>query len=319
MDIKDLKKELTFLGDNAIFTEIKDSNSGASVYKVVDESKTYLLKIIPKSMFNEENFQRVAAVYQENGVKSIEIVKIGSNNDKSYVVYKFIDGEALNKIYDYYNENDYSSWGKVIGKSFRKINQKKYPNILVREYNLEELTKQTITEFLSDLDTKLDYLKDILSPKFLKKMIAKFKELTRTFAKEEKVIIHMDIHPKNIVLDKDKNIHIIDIDATSYDYFVMNFRYSLLAAFKKEKNKAFFKGVIEGYYENKIPDIFWQQLLYVFILNFMEHIILFSNGKEKDYIIEYAKLIQDIFNKSHLLDDDMNLYNAFMAKEKTAQ
>ena len=319
MNIEDFKSQLDFLESEARFTEIKDSNSGAKVYKIIDNEKTYLLKIIPKEMFNAENFKRVAAIYQANKVKAVEVIKIGNSQDKAYVIYKFIDGKALNNIYDYYQEKDYLNWGKIVGEAFRKINQKEYQGVLVRDYDLEKLTKQTISEFLEIIETKLTYLKSILSPSLLEKMIEKFKKPTKTFDNEEKVIIHMDIHPKNVILDKKENIHIIDIDATSYDYFVMNFRYSLLAAFKKEKNKAFFRGVIDGYYDKGIPEIFWQQLLYVFILNFMEHIILFSSGKEKDYIIEYSKLIKNIFSDNHLLDDDMNLFKVFMITEKTAQ
>lgn len=75
-----------------------------------------------------------------------------------------------------------------------------------------------------------------------------------------------------------------------------------MAAYKHPQNKAFFKGFINGCYNNKIPVSFNLQLTYTLILNFMEHIILFENTKTKEYILDYTSSVKKIFT-------DINIFN----------
>ena len=141
------------------------------------------------------------------------------------------------------------------------------------------------------------------------------KELSSSFDNEEKVYIHADIHPKNILVDNKQNLYIIDIESFCLDYFVMNLRWSIIAAFRKKKNNEFFKGFINGYYNNNVPTKFNRQLIFITILNFMEHTIEFSKTKDKEYITSYISEINSIFDNIDLFSDDNILNNIKTFKE----
>lgn len=125
------------------------------------------------------------------------------------------------------------------------------------------------------------------------------------------------MHPKNIMIDSDNNLYVIDIESFCIDYFVMNIRWSIAAAFRNKENNEFFKGFINGYYSNNIPIEFNKQLILIMILNFIEHTIEFSEMKDKDFIINYVSQINRIFNSINLFHDDNILDTTTIFKTKS--
>ena len=91
-----------------------------------------------------------------------------------------------------------------------------------------------------------------------------------------------------------------------------------MAAFKNKKNNEFFKGFINGYYNNDIPPRFNKQLIFITILNFMEHTIEFSKIKNKEFIISYVSRINLIFNSIDLFIDNNILSNIKKFEEEWA-
>ena len=140
-------------------------------------------------------------------------------------------------------------------------------------------------------------------------IINRMKELTSSFNNEKKAYIHADMHPKNIMIDNNQNLYIIDIESFCIDYFVMNVRWSIIAAFRNKENNEFFKGFINGYYDNNIPDSFNKQLIFITIFNFLEHTIEFSKTKEKEFIVDYTSKINLLFNSVDLFSDNNILDN----------
>ena len=145
------------------------------------------------------------------------------------------------------------------------------------------------------------------------------KELISSFDNEKKVYIHADMHPKNIMIDNNRNLYIIDIESFSIDYFVMNVRWSVAAAFRNKENNEFFKGFINGYYNNDIPTSFNKQLIFITILNFIEHTIEFSETKDEEFITDYVSKINIIFNSVDLFSDDNILDNTKIFKKNNTK
>lgn len=303
--IDEFIKKVGFFNKKAIFLPITDSNSGAMVWKVNDNGRDYLLKVITNGNFSLNNFIEITKMYKVNNVNSINLVSYGIFQNECYIIYDFINGKPLNNLYNIVSANSFLDFGINVGTEYFLINKSCFDKIPVRNYDIAILTDELTSQFLDVYNNKLNYLQEIFSLKNIDILVKKMKFLMRTFINEKKVIIHSDMHPKNIILSEDKELFIIDIDATSYDYFAMNFRYSLMAAFKNDENKNFFKGFIRGFYHGNIPVIFYQQLLYVLILNFMEHIILFSNNKEKKDIYEYGNMVKRVFDNISIFDDDV--------------
>lgn len=303
-----LISKIKFFSDNASFEVISDSNSGSILRKVKDNN-TYFLKIIKSDHINISKIKKTIEIYKENDINTIELLDCGYINDYVYLIYNFIEGNALNTVYDKYNDTDYRKMGFKIGNCYRIINStNKYDKFFLNNYDISNLTNQVIDLFEKLYNGELSYIKDIMNEEKINCMIKRMKELVSSFDDEEKVYIHSDIHPKNIVIDNKDNLYIIDIESFSLDYFIMNVRWSIMAAFRNKKNNEFFKGFINGYYNNDIPPRFNKQLIFITILNFMEHTIEFSKIKNKEFIISYVSKINLIFNSIDLFIDN-NILN----------
>lgn len=299
-----LISKIKFFSDNASFEVISDSNSGSMLRKVKDNN-TYFLKIIKSNNININKIKKTIEIYKENDINTIELLDYGYINDYVYLIYNFIEGHALNTIYDKYNVSDYREMGFKIGNSYRVINSNhKYDKCFFNNYSISNLTNQVIDLFKKLYNGELSYIKSIMKEEKINCMIKRMKELVYSFDDEEKVYIHSDIHPKNIVVDNERNLYIIDIESFSLDYFIMNVRWSIMAAFRNKKNNEFFKGFINGYYNNDIPSKFNKQLIFITILNFMEHTIEFSKTKNKEFITGYVSKINLIFNNIDLFIDN---------------
>lgn len=314
--MNNLISKIKFFSDNASFKIINDSNSGAILRKVKDNNNTYFLKIIKNNNINIDEVKKIIEIYKKNNVNTIELLDYGHINDYVYLIYNFIDGFALNMTYDKYSISDYNKMGFKIGNSYRVINSScKFDKHFFNNYNINDLANQFIYSFTKLYNGELSYIKSIIKEEKINCIINRMKELISSFDNEEKVYIHADIHPKNILVDNKQNLYIIDIESFCLDYFVMNLRWSIIAAFRNKKNNAFFKGFINGYYNNNVPTKFNRQLIFITILNFMEHTIEFSKTKDKEYITSYISEINSIFDNIDLFSDDNILNNIKTFKE----
>ena len=306
----DLISEISFFSDKAIFETISDSNSGAILKKVKDKNNTYFLKIVQNNSVDINKIQKIIEIYDKYDINTIKLLDYGYIDNKVYLIYNFIDGFALNTVYDKYDVNDYSNMGFNIGSSYKKINSKhEFDNDFVNNYDLNTLVNECINSFKNVYNGKLSYIKNIINEKRMTNIINRMKELTSSFNNEKKAYIHADMHPKNIMIDNNQNLYIIDIESFCIDYFVMNVRWSIIAAFRNKENNEFFKGFINGYYDNNIPDSFNKQLIFITIFNFLEHTIEFSKTKEKEFIIDYISKINLLFNSVYLFSDNNILDN----------
>lgn len=306
----DLISKISFFSDKAIFETISDSNSGAILKKVNDKNNTYFLKIVQNNNVDINRIQKIIEIYDKYDINTIKLLDYGYIDNKVYLIYNFIDGFALNTVYDKYDVNDYSNMGFNIGSSYKKINSKhEFDNDFVNNYDLNTLVNECINSFENVYNGKLSYIKNIINEKRMTNIINRMKELTSSFNNEKKAYIHADMHPKNIMIDNKQNLYIIDIESFCIDYFVMNVRWSIIAAFRNKENNEFFKGFINGYYDNNIPDSFNKQLIFITILNFLEHTIEFSKTKEKEFIVDYTSKINLLFNSVDLFSDNNILDN----------
>ena len=306
----DLISKISFFSDKAIFETISDSNSGAILKKVKDKNDTYFLKIVQNNSVDINRIQKIIEIYDKYDINTIKLLDYGYIDNKVYLIYNFIDGFALNTVYDKYDVNDYSNMGFNIGSSYKKINSKhEFDNDFVNNYDLNTLVNECINSFKNVYNGKLSYIKNIINEKRMTNIINRMKELTSSFNNEKKAYIHADMHPKNIRIDNNQNLYIIDIESFCIDYFVMNVRWSIIAAFRNKENNEFFKGFINGYYDNNIPDSFNKQLIFITILNFLEHTIEFSKTKEKEFIVDYTSKINLLFNSVDLFSDNNILDN----------
>ena len=312
--------KINYFSDKATFETINDSNSGAILRKIKDEENTYFLKIVPNNNIDIDKIQKIIQIYEKYDINTIKLLDYGYIDDKVYLIYNFINGFALNTVYDKYNINDYRNMGFSIGSNYRIINSNhEFDDYFFNDYDINNLANQFIDSFQNLYNGKLSYIKNIIDEEKMENIINRMKELIYSFDNEKKVYIHADMHPKNIMIDNNHNLYIIDIESFSIDYFVMNVRWSVAAAFKNKENNEFFKGFINGYYNNDIPTSFNKQLIFITILNFMEHTIEFSETKDEEFITDYVSKINIIFNSVDLFSDDNILDNTKIFKKNNTK
>ena len=152
----DLISKISFFSDKAIFETISDSNSGAILKKVKDKNDTYFLKIVQNNSVNINRIQKIIEIYDKYGINTIKLLDYGYIDNKVYLIYNFIDGFALNTVYDKYDVNDYSNMGFNIGSSYKKINFKhEFDNDFVNNYDLNTLVNECINSFKNVYNGKL--------------------------------------------------------------------------------------------------------------------------------------------------------------------
>ena len=303
--MNDLISKISFFSDKATFEVISDSNSGAILKKVKDKGNTYFLKIVKNKNIDIDKIKKIIEIYEKYNINTIKLLDYGYINDNVYLIYNFIDGFALNVVYDKYSTSDYNEMGFKIGNSYRVINSDcEFDKYFLNNYNINDLANQFIDSFQKLYNGKLSYIKNIMKEEKINRIINRMKEIIHSFENEKKVYIHADIHPKNIMIDNKDNLYIIDIESFCLDYFIMNIRWSVIAAFRNKKNNEFFKGFVNGYYNNNVPTKFNKQLIFIIILNFMEHTIEFSKTKDKEYITGYVSEINSLFDSIDIFSDN---------------
>lgn len=296
--MSDLIRKISFFSKNAFFEDIEGSNSGALVKKVYDNNNLYFLKVLFKDRENIDLIKETIKIYNKNNIKTVKLLDYGYIDDRLYLIYNFIDGYSLNKMYDKYSLNDYYNFGIEIGTCYRNINLKEKYNIdFDKKEDINILTRNIMNLFIKLYNNNLGHIKDVFPEQQIKIMCEKINELLPLFKDEERIYIYGDMHPKNIMIDDNKDLYIIDIENLNINYFIMDMRWSILAAFKNKYNNAFFKGYINGHYKNEIPDTFYKHLKFILLFNFMEHINNYSKSKDDEFISKYILIINDIFNK----------------------
>ena len=117
-------------------------------------------------------------------------------------------------------------------------------------------------------------------------------------------LIHGDIKRSNIMVDKNKEFHFVDIESMKFSYDVINFKYQMTWALfdGNESEFEFVKGCFDGIYNNKRPKNFNYYVIFVVILNFFtESYHQYRYDDVKDFK-KYIKKCRAVFNKINDID-----------------
>lgn len=300
--MENLIKNISFFKNINEIEKIIDSLSGAGVFRVKDGNKNYFLKIMNQNQDDLLKIEDIVKIYKTYNNNALELIDSGIiNQDLIYTIYNWIDGYALNKKYDELSNKDYYDYGVYFGNQFKQINTKEpIQNKFIKEYDFDKFTSAIIDNFISIYSIEKE-IQNIFPEEYLNEIIILLKKLSKYFT-GDKEYIHGDVHPKNVMINQNKDLVIIDIESFCIDYFVMNFRWSLTSAFVKEGNKYFFKGVIDGRYEKDLPENLFNQMLYVLIFKFFEQTVSYYSNKDLEFVLDYIKKYKQIFD-SITLDD----------------
>ncbi len=239
--------ETIFNSNNWIsIDKISEGFSSDIKYRVIDkDNQVFLLRIcsIEKYEKIKMQFKLLSKLKNMNTPKPISFGL--TNNNKVYILLTWVNGvDAINKIKDFDLLKQYSL-GVDAGKVLKKIHNLK-PKKIVSNDNYKEKILKKINKF-NELNYNLDK-KDIV----INYILDSFDRI-----KEKQITInHGDYHLGNMVIDEDK-IGIVDFDKLGendkYDDF-KPFCWNVL------RSPMFQNGLINGYFNNKVPDDFFYKL-----------------------------------------------------------
>ncbi len=305
-------RKINFLKEIDILEPIQDSQSGATVLKVMRGKETFFLKIMDNSPLTLENIKEIVSIYTKHTPKAMQLITSGTIENKIYCIYSWIDGKALNTLYDTCSKEQFYTYGVTAGNYFKEINEKEpQKKEFEKREDIDALTQTTVEAFTSIYNKNYDAFSKVFSRKEIEHIIDRLYALKESFKDCKKEYIHGDMHPKNMMVEKEHTLTVIDIESFCFDYFVMNFRWSIASAFNRQENAKFFDGFIQGVYENHPPKNLYNQLLYLLLLRLLELTITYDETKEQSFVIEYlikAKKVVDYIqidlNNHNFLQND---------------
>ena len=216
------------------------------------EGEKYLLRITPKerSDHREEMF-RMQQVVADLGVSMCKPIEFGHCDEGVYLLQTWIDGEDAEKIIPHLSDTEQYVYGLEAGKILRKIHSIPAPETQPDwETRYNEQTNRKIKKY-RECPIKFDGAEEIIS----------YIETNRRLLKNRpQSFQHGDYHIGNMMIEHGK-IVIIDFDRFDYGDPWEEFNRIVWSA---QKAPIFASGIVNGYFDNDVPLIFWNLLaLYI--------------------------------------------------------
>lgn len=258
-----------------LFKEIEESSEWRSIekitkgwsadekYKVITEQgETLLLRLssIDKYQEKQKEFE-IITKYSQLDIKMSMPVKLGicNHNKNVYMILSWVEGQDLEEVLSDLSEEEQYRLGRLAGSILKKIH-----SIPVDEEDIPASTKtdrkimQLEKYELSDVRIE----NDETAIKYVKENIHKI-------WKEKPVYQHGDFHPGNLVYMENGEIGVIDFNrweiGDPYEEFYK------LESFARELSIPYCIGQIKEYFDDNVPDDFWD-ILAVYVA----HASLFS-------------------------------------------
>ena len=301
---------IQFINKTDVIEEVKDSYSGALIYKVIRGKKIFFVKVF-KEKLNIEKIKKSASIYKELNIKSLDIIDFGKVDytNQYYVVYNFIKGINLKEYTrsDKYSLKNVREFGTIIGKELLKLKAyENYDNHLFKADDIGMITKTAMKNFNTLLKqaTYQNIVFKYFSLEEIKKLNKEFVEYAGTFKDIEPKLIHGDIKRANIMVDQNNNFYITDIESMQVNYDALNVRYQITWSLfdGSEKEAEFIGGYFDGIYSGHRPNDFNYNIMFTIILNFfLEAYRKYKNSNIMEFET-YISKCQKLFTKINKLD-----------------
>ena len=274
-----LKENLFLLNQFYNVQEIKLIKLGKSKnvkYKIKINNKYYLLKI--NEFITEKETNNIVKVikrinkYMPENTQHLEFYGYSKKLKKSFIVYKYIDGNSLNEL----KNEDLYSLGIMTGKLLFKFHQIPTFGLPLKDESkfLRQIQKRAIFDESSEND-----IHDI----------TKYIKNNNYNLGKKRVLLHNDLNLGNIIWSNGKII-IIDFDnCVKGDWFI-DFK-------KKIRNKNdFFQGLFDGYCRHEpLFDKKINLVLFLYEYYYMKNMPI-KMSKRKEDIIKRHKEFLDYFS-----------------------
>ncbi|MEZ7623481.1 phosphotransferase [Streptococcus sp. 27098_8_22] len=225
-------------------------------YCVTDQDqKKYFLRVSDKKRLDSKKIEfNIMEKVASLGVRMCKPIKFEFSGDEVYSFHEWIDGkDARETILTYSKEQQYS-YGAEAGRILQKIHS--LPVIEVRE--------DWDVFFNRKIDDKIAKYKECTVQYENGQIFIDLLNENRELLKDRpQVCQHGDYHIGNFMIGEDQEIYVIDFDRFDVGDPWEEFNRIVWSA---QVSPAFASGMIDGYFDEKVPNLFWK-LLAVYILS----------------------------------------------------
>lgn len=232
------KEKITvgFSLDNKYFTKDREGNKYVLRVSKVDK---YLVKL------NEFNYMNELV---KQGVSMCKPIEFGICDEGVYIVQSWIDGCDARDFIPTLSKEEQYEYGILAGIELKKIHQVSAP---VDEVSWEERFNKKIDRKLKMYaECPVKYEKGDLFIKYINNNRHLLKNRPNTFQ-------HGDYHIGNMMINKNYELVVIDFDRSDYGDPLEEFNRLVWSI---QVSYAFATGIVDGYFNHKVPDEFWKLL-----------------------------------------------------------
>lgn len=228
--------------------------SGDKKYCAVDKnSKKYLLRISPSDQYEIKKsefamMRKVASL----GVPMCLPIEFGISEEGTYSIQSWIDGSDASDVIHGLSEADQYYYGCEAGKILRVIHTLPAPDDVE---NWED-------RFNRKIDRKIKMYRECPLKYENDECIFEYISANRQLLKDRpQSYQHGDYHIGNMMIGHDGNLYIIDFNRNDYGDPWEEFNRIVWCA---QESPRFASGMVDGYFDNDVPDEFWSLLaLYI--------------------------------------------------------
>ena len=225
-------------------------------YCVTDQNQQkYFLRVSDKEKLDSKKFEfdmmeKVASL----GVPMCKPISIELCDDEVHSLHEWIDGRDVRETILTYSENQQYTYGIETGRLLRKIHT----------IPATEVYEDWEIFFNRKIDDKISKYKECPVQYESGHVFIDFLNENRELLKNRpQVLQHGDYHIGNFMIGEDREIYVIDFDRFDVGDPWEEFNRIVWSA---QVSPAFASGMIDGYFDDKVPDLFWK-LLAVYILS----------------------------------------------------
>ena len=243
---------MEFIGKIAINKGWSDDKK----YCVTDKNyQRYFLRVSEKEKLDSKKFEfdmmeKVASL----GVSMCKPIKLELYGDEVYSIHEWIDGkDARETILNYSKEQQYTC-GVEAGSILQKIHS----------LPATEVHEDWENFFNRKIDEKIAKYKECPVQYENGQIFIDFLNANRELLKDRpQVFQHGDYHIGNFLIGDDGEIYVIDFDRFDVGDPWEEFNRIVWSA---QISPSFASGMIDGYFDHKVPNLFWK-LLAIYILS----------------------------------------------------
>ncbi|QMS85265.1 aminoglycoside phosphotransferase family protein [Candidatus Xianfuyuplasma coldseepsis] len=248
--------------------------SGEIKYICKSEDKIQLFRLIQdkpdrgiSSMHTcekQELIKKVLIKCDELALKVPKYIANGRFDEKCYRITSFIGGSTVDEIASKLSYEDQYTVGLKLGILLRKLHSLKE---LKLDYDAGNELQNKYLVRMNEYHLKSQELGYSLPEKY-EKTATQYIEDYKHLISQNTTIIHNDVHLSNVMIENGVFNGLIDFSELSYGNAYLDFKFLFLDSIIEVPH--FCSGVVDGYFENKIPNDFWKSIklfMYLYLLS----------------------------------------------------